>query len=298
VSARILDGKMLAAGLRARVASEVGALKSAHGIVPGLAVIFAGDDAASTIYIRAKSAAAHEVGFRAFDLKFPAGISERDLVAEISRLNAESSVHGILVQLPLPERIAAGRVIDAVDPLKDVDGLTALNAGRLAIGEFGARRGLVACTPSGCLRLIEHALGAELAGREALVIGRSNLVGKPMAQLLLQKDCTVTLAHTKTRDVAGLARRADILIAAAGRAEMVRGDWIKPGAVVVDVGVNRRMADGQAKLIGDVAFDEAKESAGWITPVSGGAGPMTIASLMRNTLIAATLQAGLPHPNI
>lgn len=299
MSARLIDGKSLAISLRARVALEVQALKNRHGITPGLAVILAGDDPASAIYIRTKSAAAHEVGFRAFDIKLPATISEADVVAQVKALNGDSSVHGILVQLPLPKGISADCVISAIDPLKDVDGLTPANAGKLATGEFGPKRGLVACTPSGCLMLIKHAVGGALAGLDALVIGRSNLVGKPMAQLLLEEDCTVTLAHSKSRDVAVLGRRADILVAAAGRAEMVKGDWIKPGAIVIDVGVNRRsLPDGKSKLVGDVDFEAAKSVAGAITPVSGGVGPMTIACLMRNTLIAASLQAGLPHPAI
>jgi methylenetetrahydrofolate dehydrogenase (NADP+)/methenyltetrahydrofolate cyclohydrolase len=299
MSARILDGKSLALALRARVALAVQALKNRHGITPGLAVIIAGDDPASAIYIRTKSAAAHEVGFRAFDLKFPAGISEAELVAQVKGLNADASVHGILVQLPLPDGILPARVIGAIDPLKDIDGLTAENAGRLARGEFGPRRGLVACTPSGCLMLIKHAMPGGIAGSHALVIGRSNLVGKPMVQLLLQEDCTVTVGHSGSRDLAELARHADILVAAAGKAEMVKGDWIKRGALVIDVGVNRRiLPDGKSKLVGDVDFDAAKEIAGAITPPSGGVGPMTIACLMRNTLIAASLQAGLPHPEI
>jgi methylenetetrahydrofolate dehydrogenase (NADP+)/methenyltetrahydrofolate cyclohydrolase len=299
LSARIIDGKAIGAALRARVADEARALKRAHGITPGLAVVLVGDDPASAIYVNSKSKAAQEAGFYTFDIRHPAGVSQRALLSEISALNGDSSVHGILVQMPLPSRIDAGMVIDTIDPLKDVDGLTPTNAGRLMLGEAGAKRGLVPCTPLGCLLLVREVLRAEIAGKDALVIGRSNLVGKPMAQLLLQEDCTVTVAHSKTKALPELSRRADILIAALGHAETVRGDWIKPGAVVIDVGTTRRiLSDGRAKLVGDVAYQEALAVAGAITPVPGGVGPMTNACLMRNTLIAAALQAGLPQPDV
>ena len=299
MSARVIDGKAFAARLAARVAAEAARLKSGHGIMPGIAVVLVGDDPASAVYVAAKSKAVHEAGLSAFDHRYPASLSESSLIAQIETLNADSSVHGILVQMPLPPGIDANRVIDAIDPLKDVDGLTAANAGRLARGEAGPRRGLVACTPLGALMLIEDACGGKLAGKDALVLGRSNLVGKPMAQLLLAANATVTVAHSHTRDTPALARRADILIAAVGKAEMVRGDWIKPGAVVIDVGTNRKvLADGSRRLVGDVAYNEALPIAGAITPVPGGVGPMTIACLMRNTLVAASLQAGLTQPDL
>ncbi len=299
MSARIIDGKAFASRLSAKVAAEAARLKAAHGITPGVAVVLVGEDPASAVYVAAKSRAVHDAGLRAFDHRFPATLSESGLIAHIESLNADSSVHGILVQMPLPAGIDANRVINAVDPLKDVDGLTPASAGRLVRGDAGPERGLVACTPLGALMLIQDACGENLAGRHALVLGRSNLVGKPMAQLLLASNATVTVAHSHTRDPADLARRADILVVAVGRPEMVRGDWIKPGAVVIDVGTNRKvLADGTRRLVGDVAYDEARAVAGAITPVPGGVGPMTIACLMRNTLVAASLQAGLKQPDL
>jgi methylenetetrahydrofolate dehydrogenase (NADP+)/methenyltetrahydrofolate cyclohydrolase len=299
LSARIIDGKAFAARLAGTVAAQAARLKSEHGITPGIAVVLVGDDPASAVYVAAKSKAVHEAGLNAFDHRYPASLSESGLISHIESLNADSSVHGILVQMPLPKGIDSNRVINAIDPLKDVDGLTPANAGRLARGESGPARGLVACTPLGALMLIEHACGGNLAGKDALVLGRSNLVGRPMAQLLLTANATVTVAHSHTRDIAGLARRADILVAAVGKPEMVRGDWIKPGAVVIDVGTNRKvLADGSRRLVGDVAYDEARLVAGAITPVPGGVGPMTIACLMRNTLVAASLQAGLKQPDL
>lgn len=299
MSARIIDGKAVAARLTAKVAVEAARLKRGHGITPGIAVVLVGDDPASAMYVASKSRAVHEAGLSAFDHRYPASLSESGLLAQIESLNADSSVHGILVQMPLPSGIDATRVINAIDPLKDVDGLTPVNAGRLARGESGPGRGLVACTPLGALMLIEDALDGKLGGNDALVLGRSNLVGKPMAQLLLAANATVTVAHSHTRNLAALARRADILVAAVGRPEMVRGDWIKPGAVVIDVGTNRKLlADGKSRLVGDVAYDEALLVAGAVTPVPGGVGPMTIACLMRNTLIAASRQAGLPQPDL
>jgi methylenetetrahydrofolate dehydrogenase (NADP+)/methenyltetrahydrofolate cyclohydrolase len=281
------------------VAQEAAQLKARHGIVPGLATVLVGEDPASAIYVGAKNNAAHEVGFKARDMRHPATLSEAALLAQVAALNADTGIHGILVQMPLPEGIDPARIIAAIDPTKDVDGLTPTNIGRLAIGEYDSRRGLIACTPSGALMLIKDAIPGPLAGLEALVLGRSNQVGKPMAQLLLQENCTVTMAHSKTRDLPALTRRADILVVAIGRPEMVRGDWIKPGAVVIDVGVNRKsLPEGKTKLVGDVAFAEAAQTAGAITPVPGGVGPMTIACLMRNTLIAAVMRAGLPQPEI
>jgi methylenetetrahydrofolate dehydrogenase (NADP+)/methenyltetrahydrofolate cyclohydrolase len=298
VTAKVIDGKAFAAELRARVAAEAGVLRREHGLTPGLAVVLVGDDPASAVYVKSKGKAAHEAGFRAFDLRHPATLSERALLDQVAELNADASVNGILVQMPLPRQIDAQKIIAAIDPLKDVDGFHPLNAGRLLTGEYGVSNGLVACTPLGCMMMIRHVMG-ELGGKDAIVIGRSNIVGKPMAQLLLQENCTVTTAHSRTQDLAGLTRRADIVVAAVGRAEMVRGDWIKPGAVVIDVGMNRVTgADGKARLTGDVAYAEAAERAGAITPVPGGVGPMTIACLMRNTLVAAALQAGLPQPKI
>jgi methylenetetrahydrofolate dehydrogenase (NADP+)/methenyltetrahydrofolate cyclohydrolase len=299
MSARIIDGKAVAARLRARVAEEAARLKAQHSVTPGLATVLVGDDPASALYVGAKNHAAHEVGFRARDMRHPASLSEAALLEQVAALNADSEVHGILVQMPLPDTIDPARIIAAIDPMKDVDGLTPMNIGRLAIGENDSRHGLIACTPSGSLMLIKEAGLGSLAGKEALVLGRSNQVGKPMALLLLQENCTVTVAHSKTCDLAAVSRRADILVVSTGRPEMVRGEWIKPGAVVIDVGVNRKiLPDGKTKLVGDVAFAEAVEVAGAITPVPGGVGPMTIACLMRNTLIAAFMRAGLAQPEI
>ena len=299
MTARIIDGKAFAARLSARVALEAAELHRERGITPAVAVVLVGSDPASSVYVAAKSKAFHQAGLKAFDHRYPDSLSEHGLVELIGSLNADSSVHGILVQMPLPAGIDATRVIDAIDPLKDVDGLAPANIGRLARGEFGLERGLVACTPLGVMLLIADVLGPDLAGKEALVLGRSNLVGRPVAQLLLAADATVTIAHSRTPDAAALARRADILVAAVGRPELVRGNWIKPGAVVIDVGTNRKsLPNGQSRLVGDVAYEEALSVAGAITPVPGGVGPMTIACLMRNTLIAASLQAGLQEPDL
>jgi methylenetetrahydrofolate dehydrogenase (NADP+)/methenyltetrahydrofolate cyclohydrolase len=298
MSAGVIDGKAFASGLRARVAGAAAKLKAAHGIVPGLAVVLVGDDPASAMYVKSKGAAAKEAGFHAFDIRQPANMTEKALLAQVAELNADAAVHGILVQMPLPKHIDSQRIIAAIDPLKDVDGLHPMNAGRLLSGVYGAKHGLVACTPLGALMLIKS-VQPDISGLDAVVIGRSNLVGKPMAQLLLQENCTVTIAHSRTRDLPALCARGDILVAATGRAEMVKGDWIKPGAIVIDVGINRiSLPDGKNKLVGDVAFAEASAKARAITPVPGGVGPMTIACLMRNTLMAACLQAGLPAPEI
>ena len=297
MTARIIDGKSFAANYREKVAAAASSLKASHGIVPGLAVVLVGEDPASAVYVKSKSKTAQEAGFHAFDIRLPASTTETELLRHVRDLNADASVNGILVQMPLPKQIDTAAIIAAINPLKDVDGLHPLNAGKLLSGESSATHGLVACTPLGCLLLIKEAIGPDLSGLEAVAIGRSNLMGKPVAQLLLQEHCTVTMAHSKTRDLAEVTRRADILIAAVGRAEMVRGSWIKPGAVVIDVGINRVSTnDGKAKLVGDVAFGEAATVASAITPVPGGVGPMTIAVLMRNTLVAASLQAGLPQP--
>jgi methylenetetrahydrofolate dehydrogenase (NADP+)/methenyltetrahydrofolate cyclohydrolase len=293
MSVRVIDGKALAADLRARVAREVQRLAAAHGLVPGIAVILVGDNPASEVYVRNKSRATVEAGMRPFDHHLPATVSEADLVSMVRQLNLERTVHGILVQMPLPPQIDAANVIAAVDPAKDVDGFHPLNAGRLASG----LPALAPCTPLGCIRLA-RTVHDSLAGLEAVVIGRSNIVGKPLAQLLLAENATVTIAHSRTRDLAAVCRRADLLFAAVGRAEMVRGDWIKPGATVIDVGINRVPADGRTRIVGDVCFAEAAAVAGAITPVPGGVGPMTIACLLANTLRAACAQAGLAAPAV
>ncbi len=280
--ARIIDGKAFAARLRAAIAADVAALP----FKPGLAVVLVGDDPASQLYVANKARQTVEAGMRSFEHRLPARASQAELLDLVRRLNADPAVHGILVQLPLPPPLAAAEVIAAISPEKDVDGLTVVNAGRLATG----LPGLVPCTPLGCLLLLEDVL-PQMAGCHAVVVGRSNLVGKPVAQLLLQRDCTVTLAHSRTRDLPGLCREADILVAAAGRPEMIKGDWVKPGAAVIDVGINRLAgAAGKARLVGDVEFASAAPVAGWITPVPGGVGPMTIACLLRNTLTAAKNQ--------
>jgi methylenetetrahydrofolate dehydrogenase (NADP+)/methenyltetrahydrofolate cyclohydrolase len=293
-AARLIDGKAVAGEVTTRIKHEV----AASGLKPGLAVVLVGEDAASQVYVGAKGRKAAELGFHSVQHSLPADTAEADLLALVASLNADPAIHGILVQLPLPAHIDTTAVIEAIDPAKDVDGFHPINVGRLAIGERG--RALVSCTPAGCLLLIKRAFGRPLAGLDALVIGRSNIVGKPMAQLLLQESCTVTIAHSRSQDLPALARRADILVAAVGRPEMVRGDWVKPGAIVIDVGMNRIAAPergaGKTRLVGDVAFAEAAEAAGAITPVPGGVGPMTIAMLMANTLTAACRAAGRPDP--
>ena len=294
--AKIIDGKAFAAGLRARVAEGVAALKASHGVTPGLAVVLVGEDPASQVYVRSKEKALADLGMNSFDHHMPADLGEAELLALIDRLNADPAVHGILVQLPLPRHIDTQKVLARIVPEKDADGFHVVNAGLLATGSPGA---IVPCTPLGSLLLLRDTLGNDLKGKRALVLGRSNIVGKPMAQLLLQQDCTVTVAHSRTQDLPGECRRADILVAAVGRPEMVRGDWIKPGAVVIDVGINRvphPTEPGKTRLVGDVAYDEAVKVAGAITPVPGGVGPMTIACLMLNTLAAACRAAGALVP--
>ena len=289
MAARIIDGKAAAAELRGTVATEVARLGRDHGLVPGLAVVLVGEDAASQVYVRHKARQTVAAGMRSFVHQLAANVSEAALLALIARLNADVSVDGILVQLPLPRHIDVAKVISAIDAAKDVDGFHPVNVGRLAIGQ----EALVPCTPLGVMLLVQS-VRQDLAGLEAVVIGRSNIVGKPVAQLLLAQSCTVTIAHSRTRDLPAVARRADILVAAVGKPEMVRGDWVKPGAVVIDVGVHRvPTADGKARLMGDVAFAEACEVASAITPVPGGVGPMTIACLLRNTLKAAADARGL-----
>ena len=297
--AYVLDGKAIADEVLARVEQETAAL-AARGVTPGLATVLVGEDPASQSYVASKGKAAKRCGFHSEQHTLPETTGEADLLALVAKLNADPAVHGILVQLPLPKAVNAARVLEAIDPKKDVDGFHPINVGLLSIGEMG--RALVPCTPAGAMIMLDRAcatLGTTLAGKEAVVIGRSNIVGKPMAQLLLQRHCTVTIAHSRTRDLAGVARRADVLIAAVGRPEMVRGDWVKPGAIVIDVGINRVAGDGadasgkpKTRLVGDVAYAEAAEVAGAITPVPGGVGRMTVAMLMANTLEAAKRAAG------
>jgi len=292
MSAQRIDGKAFAERLRARVAAAVPAFAEKAGRAPGLAVVLVGEDPASGVYVRSKGKATVAAGMESFEHRLPADASQQDLLALVARLNADDRVDGILVQLPLPGHMDDHAVIAAIDPAKDVDGFHVVNAGRLAVGEAA----LVPCTPFGCLLLLKDQLG-DLSGLEAVVIGRSNIVGKPMAQLLLAENCTVTIAHSRTRDLPIVVRRADIVVAAVGRAEMVKGDWLKPGATVIDVGINRMAApDGANRLVGDVDFASAAEVAGAITPVPGGVGPMTIAVLLRNTLVAACARAGMPAP--
>ena len=282
-AARVIDGKAIAAEVRRSVAAEVEQLKNEKGLTPGLAVVLVGEDPASQVYVRNKARQTTEAGMRSFEHRLPASTSEAELLSLIDDLNRSKDVHGILVQLPLPPQIDTRKVIEAIDPAKDVDGFHPINVGRLSTGE----RSLVPCTPAGCI-ILAKTVQPELRGLEAVVIGRSNIVGKPVAQLLLREDCTVTVAHSRTRDLPGVVRRADLVVAAVGRPEMVRGDWIKPGAIVIDVGINRvEGADGKSRLVGDVAYDEAAQVAGAITPVPGGVGPMTIACLLKNTVEAA-----------
>jgi methylenetetrahydrofolate dehydrogenase (NADP+) / methenyltetrahydrofolate cyclohydrolase len=282
--AHIIDGKTIAESVRREVATGVAALKVRHGVTPGLAVVLVGEDPASQVYVRNKHKQTLEVGMASFEFKLDVATSEADLLVLVAQLNARSDVHGILVQLPLPKQIDAAKVLRAIDPDKDVDGFHPVNVGRLSIGEDA----LVPCTPLGSVILAKSAV-AKLAGLEAVVIGRSTIVGKPVAQLLLREDCTVTIAHSRTLDLPAVVRRADLVIAAVGRPEMVRGDWIKPGATVIDVGINRVDAgNGKTRLVGDCHYAECAAIAGAITPVPGGVGPMTIACLLQNTLTAAS----------
>jgi methylenetetrahydrofolate dehydrogenase (NADP+)/methenyltetrahydrofolate cyclohydrolase len=292
VAADVIDGKAFAESIRARVAADVSTLRSQHGLLPGLAVVLVGENPASQVYVRNKHKQTLEAGMASFEHRLDAATSEATLLALIASLNADPEVHGILVQLPLPPQIDADRVIDAIAPEKDVDGFHVSNVGRLGAGLDA----MVPCTPLGCLMLLRDRLGS-LSGAEAVVLGRSNIVGKPMAQLLLRDSATVTIAHSRTRDIEAVCRRADILVAAVGRPEMVRGSWIRPGATVIDVGINRIDAGGgKTKLVGDVHFEEAMHVAGAVTPVPGGVGPMTIACLLANTLTACRRSAGLPDP--
>jgi len=294
MTAKVIDGKAFAADVRAQIAEHVTRLKADHNITPGLAVILVGQDPASEVYVAAKHRQTVEAGMASFEHKLPVDTSEEELFAVIDQLNADPAVHGILCQFPVPDHLNERRVVARIDPSKDIDGLSVVNAGLLASGETG----LVSCTPLGCLMLLRDQLG-DMSGKEAVVVGRSNLFGKPMAQLLLQENCTVTMAHSRTKDLAEVCRRADILVAAVGRAEMVQGDWVKDGATVIDVGITRiphPEKPGKSKLLGDVNFPSASQAAAAITPVPGGVGPMTIACLLANTLTACCRAHSLEEP--
>ncbi len=292
--ADIIDGRAFAAELCGRIADAVSEMKSDHGLTPGLAVVLVGEDPASEVYVRNKNKATVKAGMNGFEHVLPMDTEQEELLALIGTLNGDDAVHGILVQLPLPDQIDEQAVIDAISPDKDADGFHVVNTGRLATGGDP----MVPCTPLGCLMMLKDRMG-DLSGKEAVIIGRSNIVGKPMAHLLLDANCTVTICHSRTADLPEVCRRADILVAAVGRAEMVRGDWVKPGAIVIDVGINRVPKpgeEGKTRLVGDVAFAEAKAVAGAITPVPGGVGPMTIACLLANTVTAACRQHGIAPP--
>ena len=291
MTATIIDGKAFAARVRAQVAEHVARLREEQGITPGLAVVLVGEDPASTVYVRNKGKQTVEVGMNSYEHKLPAETSEAGLLDLIGQLNADPAVHGILVQLPLPGHLNSDLVINAIDPAKDVDGFHISNVGLLGTGQ----KAMVPCTPLGCLMMLRDHLGS-LSGLDAVVVGRSNIVGKPMAQLLLGDSCTVTIAHSRTQDLGAVCRRADILVAAVGRPEMIPGAWVKPGATVIDVGINRIERDGKTKLVGDVDLASAAQVAGAITPVPGGVGPMTIACLLANTLTACCRANGLPEP--
>jgi methylenetetrahydrofolate dehydrogenase (NADP+) / methenyltetrahydrofolate cyclohydrolase len=288
---QIIDGKAFAEGLRRRIATAVAQLKTEHGLMPGLAVVLVGEDPASKVYVANKAKQTVEVGMNSWEHKLPAETSEADLLALVQKLNADPSVHGILVQMPVPKHIDSAKVLNTVAPEKDVDGFHVVNVGRLSTGQDA----LVACTPTGCVMLAKSTLG-KLDGLNAVVIGRSNIVGKPVAQLLLAENCTVTVAHSKSKDLPAIVRQADLVIAAVGRPEMVKGDWIKPGACVIDVGINRIERNGKNILVGDCDFASCKDVAGSITPVPGGVGPMTIACLLYNTVRAACAIKGVAVP--
>ncbi|MBL8567250.1 MAG: bifunctional methylenetetrahydrofolate dehydrogenase/methenyltetrahydrofolate cyclohydrolase FolD [Hyphomicrobiaceae bacterium] len=288
--AKIIDGKAIAADVRAKVAADVKRLKAEHGFVPGLAVVLVGEDPASKVYVKNKAEQTVETGMLSFEHKLPAETAEADLLALVDKLNKDPAVNGILVQLPLPKHINSEKVLNAIDPDKDVDGFHPVNVGRLWIGA----RSLVPCTPTGSL-ILAQTVAPKLAGLDAVVIGRSNIVGKPMASLLLAQSCTVTVAHSRTKDLPGVVRRADLVVAAVGIPEFVKGDWIKPGAIVIDVGINRvPKGDGKTKLVGDCDYASCAAVAGAITPVPGGVGPMTIACLLKNTVEAALIQKNIP----
>jgi methylenetetrahydrofolate dehydrogenase (NADP+) / methenyltetrahydrofolate cyclohydrolase len=291
--AKLIDGKAYAEALRGRIAIAVAALKKDHGLTPGLAVVLVGEDPASKVYVANKAKQTVEVGMNSWEHKMPADTSEADLLAMVQKLNADPSVHGILVQMPVPKHIDSAKVLNTIDPAKDVDGFHVVNVGRLSTGQ----EALTACTPVGCVMLAKATLG-DLSGLNAVVIGRSNIVGKPVAQLLLAENCTVTIAHSKSRDLPAIVRQADLVIAAVGRPEMVKGDWLKLGACVIDVGINRIERDGKNKLVGDCDFASCEKVAGSITPVPGGVGPMTIACLLHNTVKAACAIKGVKLPEM
>ncbi len=294
MTADIIDGKAFAAKVRERVGKQVARLKEANGLTPGLAVVLVGEDPASQVYVRNKGKSTQEAGMKSEEIRLDASSSQEEVLAVVNRLNADPTIHGILVQLPLPDQVDEMAVLDAINPEKDVDGFHVINTGRQAVG----LPAMVPCTPLGCLMMLQDKLG-DLSGLNAVVVGRSNIVGKPMASLLLAQSCTVTIAHSRTRDLPSVCRGADILVAAVGRPEMIRGDWVKPGATVIDVGINRiEKDDGKTRLVGDVCFAEAVEVAGAITPVPGGVGPMTIACLLANTVTAACRQAGIEEPAV
>jgi methylenetetrahydrofolate dehydrogenase (NADP+)/methenyltetrahydrofolate cyclohydrolase len=287
--AYIIDGKAIAAKVRADVAADVARMKAQHGFAPGLAVVLVGEDPASKVYVRNKAEQTVEVGMQSFEHKLPEETTEAALLDLVARLNRDPAVHGILVQMPLPKHVDSVRVLESIDPAKDVDGFHPVNVGKLSIGE----RALAPCTPVGSI-ILAKTVKHDLSGLDAVVVGRSNIVGKPMAQLLLRENCTVTIAHSRTKNLPDVVRRADLVVAAIGKPEFVKGDWIKPGAIVIDVGINRIVKpDGKGKLVGDVAFAEAAAVAGAITPVPGGVGPMTIACLLKNTVEAAQMQRGI-----
>lgn len=290
---RTIDGKAFAEGLRGRIAQAVAALKSRHGFTPGLAVVLVGEDPASKVYVANKAKQTVEAGMNSWEYKLPAETPEEEVLGLVGKLNADPAVHGILVQLPLPKHIDSMKVLTAISPAKDVDGFHVVNVGKLSTGQDS----LVPCTPVGSVMLAKHVLGT-LDGLEAVVIGRSNIVGKPVAQLLLAENCTVTIAHSRTKDLPAIVRRADLVIAAVGRPEMVKGDWLKPGATVIDVGINRIERDGKGKLVGDCDYASCEKVAGAITPVPGGVGPMTIACLLYNTVKAACAAKGIAQPEM
>lgn len=289
----LIDGKAFAQNLRQTITEQTAALEKQHNIRPGLAVVLVGEDPASQVYVRNKEKFAIECGFKSKTFRLAADTTQADLLKLIDDLNKDQTIHGILVQLPLPKHLNEEEVLNAINPLKDVDGFHPVNIGQLSIG----KPYLIPCTPLGSLLLLQDKLGKDLSGKHAVIVGRSNIVGKPMMQLLLSQNCTVTIAHSRTKDVASLCREADIVVAAVGVPKLVKGDWIKKGAAVIDVGINRIEEDGKTRLVGDVDFDEAVKNAAYITPVPGGVGPMTIACLLRNTLTAMCLQNGIEDPN-
>ncbi len=294
MSAEIIDGRAFSEDVKKRVASQVASLKEHHGLQPGLAVVLVGEDPASQVYVRNKNRSTVEAGMRSEEIRLSENTSEEEVLSVVERLNNDPGIHGILVQLPLPPQVNEMAVLDAIDPAKDVDGFHVINTGRQAVG----LPAMVPCTPLGCIMMLKDRLG-DLSGLNAVVIGRSNIVGKPMASLLLAESCTVTIAHSRTKDLPAVCRNADILVAAVGRPQMVKGDWVKPGAAIIDVGINRvPKEDGKTRLVGDVDFDEAKEIAGYITPVPGGVGPMTIACLLANTITAACRSNGIDEASL